>query len=78
MENPIIENGEKVGLVRYRKTGTTLIVDDSILAGIEEKRISGNRNLKVRIFPGATIHNYLLPKTFAEKGPRQYNFTCWN
>ena len=33
-----------------------------MLAGIEEKRISGNRSVKVRIFPGATtnnMHDYL-------------------
>ena len=35
-----------------------------MLAGIEQKRISRNRNVKVRIFPGATTHDmydYLKP-----------------
>ena len=35
-----------------------------MLAGIEQKRISGNRKVKVRIFPGATTHDmcdYLKP-----------------
>ena len=35
-----------------------------MLAGIEEKRICGNRSVKVRIFPGATthdMHDYLKP-----------------
>ena len=46
------------------KKGATLIVGDSMFAGIEEKRISGNRSVKVRIFPGATTHDmsdYLKP-----------------
>ena len=35
-----------------------------MLAGIEQKRISRNRNVKVRIFPGGTTHDmydYLKP-----------------
>ena len=35
-----------------------------MLAGIEEKRICGNRSVKVRIFPGATtddMYDYLKP-----------------
>ena len=41
-----------------------LIIVESILAGIEEKGISGNKSLKVRIFPGAATHDmydYLKP-----------------
>lgn len=34
---------------------TTLVVGDSTIAGIDETRISGSRNVKVRTFPGATI-----------------------
>ena len=59
-----IENVGKVSLVRQWKKGTTLIVGDSLLAGIEQKRIFGNRSIKVRIFPGATTHSmddYLKP-----------------
>ena len=46
------------------KKGTILIVGDSVLAGIEQKRISGNRSVNIRIFPGATthdMHDYLKP-----------------
>ena len=59
-----IENVEKVSSIRQWKRGTTLIVGDSMLAGIEQKRISGYRNVKVRIFPGAATHDmyeYLKP-----------------
>ena len=40
------------------------IVGDSVLEGIEQKRISENRSVKVRIFPSATTHDmydYLKP-----------------
>ena len=43
-------------------TGTTLIAGDSILSGLVEKKMG--RNVKVRCFPGATIHDmysYLKP-----------------
>ena len=53
-----------MSLIRQWKKGTTFIVVDSILAEIEEKRITGNRSVKVRIFPGATTHDmydYLKP-----------------
>ena len=62
-EYPIIENAGSSS-IRQLKKGTTLIVGDFMLAGIEEKRISGNRSVKVRIFPGATTHDmfdYLKP-----------------
>ena len=64
IDYPTIENAEKVSPIKQWKKGTTLIVGDSMLAGIEEKRISGNRSVKVRIFPDATTHdicNYLKP-----------------
>ena len=44
--------------------GTTLITGDSILNNIQEDRISKNRRVKVRAFPGATIedmYDYLTP-----------------
>ena len=53
-----------MSLIRQWKKGTTFIVVDSILAEIEEKSITGNRSVKVRIFPGATTHDmydYLKP-----------------
>ena len=41
-----------------------------MLAGIEEKRISENRSVKVRIFPDATTHNmYDYMKPFLKKNP---------
>ena len=44
---------------------TTLIVDDSILSGIEERRISNrDKKIKVKNFPGATIddmYDYIKP-----------------
>ena len=45
------ENVEKVNLIRQWKKGTTLIVGDSMLAGIEQKRISGNIVLKFAFSP---------------------------
>ena len=39
-EYPTIENSEKVSSIREWKKGTTLIVGESMLAEIEEKRIS--------------------------------------
>ena len=62
-EYPIIESAGSSSIRQWKK-GTTLIVSDSMLAGIEEKRISGNSSVKVRIFPGATSHdmyNYVKP-----------------
>ena len=56
--------------IRQWKKGTTLIVDDSMLAGIEEKRISGNRSVKVHIFSGASTHDmYDYLKPLLEKNP---------
>ena len=58
------ENVEKVSSIRQWKKVTTLIVGDSVLAGIEQKRISGNRSVKIRIFPSGTTHDmydYLKP-----------------
>ena len=39
------------------KKGTTLIVGDSILSGLEESKMSQKRLIKVRTFPGATIQD---------------------
>ena len=35
--------------------GTTLIIDDSILSGLREFKMSKRKTIKVRTFPGATI-----------------------
>ena len=55
-EYPIIETAEKVSSIRKWNKGKTVIVGNSMLAEIEEKRISGNRSVKARIFPRATTH----------------------
>ena len=34
-----------------------LIVGDSMLSGIDERRITQKSNIKVRLFPGATTQN---------------------
>ena len=84
-----IENVEKVSSIRQWKRGTTLIVGDSMLAGIEQKRISGNRNIKVHIFPSATTHDmYDYLKPLLKKNPdniilhigtnNSVNETSWN
>ena len=62
-EYPAIKNAGSSSIRQWKK-GTTLIVGDSMLAGMEEKRKTGNRSVKVRIFPGATTHDiydYLKP-----------------
>ena len=46
-----IENVETVSSIRQWKKASTIIVDDSMLRAVKEKRISGNRSVKVRIFP---------------------------
>ena len=35
--------------------GTTLIIGDSILSGLREFKMSKQKTIKVRTFPGATI-----------------------
>ena len=44
--------------------GTCLIAGDSVVEGIDERRMSSKRVIKVRKFPGATIsdmYHYLIP-----------------
>ena len=63
-EYPIIETAEKVSSIRKWSKRKTVIVGNSLLAEIEEKRISGNRSVKARISPPATTHymyDYLKP-----------------
>ena len=65
-----IENVEKLSLIKQWKRGKTFIVGDSMLAGIEQKRIFGNRNVKVCIFPRATTHDmYDYLKRLLKKNP---------
>ena len=67
-----IENVEKVSSVRQWKKGTTVIAGDSILTGIEQKRTSGNRSIKVGNFPAATTHDmYDYLKPLLKKESRQ-------
>ena len=55
--------------------GTTLMVGDWMLAGIEKKCISKNRSVKVRIFPCATTRNmYDYLKPLLKKNPD--SITC--
>ena len=50
-----------------------------MLAGIAEKRISGNRSVKVRIVPSATTHGIDdLLKILAKKESRKYYLAYWN
>ena len=69
IEYPTIENAGSSSIRQWKK-GTTLIVGDSVLARIEEKRISGNRSVKVRIFSEATTHDmYDYLKPLLKKNP---------
>ena len=56
--NPLQEHNEE-----WRK-GTTLILGDSTISGIIDKKMSRNRKIKVRYFPGAKIkdmYHYAIP-----------------
>ena len=48
--------GELIDVPLWRK-GTTLITGDSILYGIDEKKICQNGSVKVRVFPASTIED---------------------
>ena len=52
------------------KNGTTLIMGDSTVSGLMEKKMSRNRKVKIRFFPGAKIKDmfhYAIP--LLEKKP---------
>ena len=52
------------------KNGTTLIMGDSTVSGLTEKKMSRNRKVKIRFFPGAKIKDmfhYAIP--LLEKKP---------
>ena len=75
-EYPTIENAGSSSIRQWRK-GKTLTVGDSMLAGIEEKRIFRNRSVKVRIFSSAASHDmYGYLKPLLKKESRQH--ACWN
>ena len=42
----------------WRK-GTTLITGDSMVAGLREAKLSSNKKIKVRFFPGAKIEEII-------------------
>ena len=74
-----IENVEKVISVRQWKKGTIVIAGDSILTGIEQKRTSGNRSIKVGNFPATTTHDmYDYLKPLLKKESRQPYLAYWN
>ena len=55
VSNPSQEEREK-GVVLNPdewKKGTTLVIGDSVLAGLRETKLSRNKKIKVRFFPGA-------------------------
>ena len=41
------------------KKGTTLIVGDSMIAGLREAKLSRNRNVKARFLPGAKTEDLM-------------------
>ena len=58
--------------------GTTLILGDSTISGRKEKKMSTNRKIKVRYFPGAKIkdmYHYAIP--LLEKKPIKYHLVSW-
>ena len=60
------------------RKGTTLILRDSTISGFIEKKMSRNRKIKVRYFPGAKIkdiYHYAIP--LLENKTRKYNLTSW-
>ena len=62
--NTVQQNNEE-----WRK-GTTLILGDSTISGLLEKKMSRNRKIKVRYFPGAKMKdNYYYAIPLLEKKP---------
>ena len=56
-QQPPSKNADDASDVHLWRKGTTLIAGDSILYGIDEKKICQNGSVKVRAFPGATIED---------------------
>ena len=58
-------NNETQNVAKKWKKGTILIAGDSIISGLNEKKLSNSKHaVKVRCFPGATttdMYNYLKP-----------------
>ena len=65
-----IDENKKENNTHYCPKGTCLIAGDPMVEGIDERRMSSKRLVKVRKFPGATIsdmYHYLIP--LLEKKP---------
>ena len=65
-----IDENKKENNTHYWPKGTYLIAGDSMLKGIDERRMSSKRAIKDRKFPGTTIsdmYHYLIP--LLEKKP---------
>ena len=57
---------------------TILIAGDSMINGINEKRISTNfKSVKVRCFSGATIDDMYFNLTYCSEKTSHFSFTCW-
>ena len=57
------EKGVALNLDEWKK-GTTLVIGDSMLAGLREAKLSRNKKIKVRFFPGAKTEDlqyHLIP-----------------
>ena len=64
------EEGNKNGIKHSWSKGTCVVIRDSMVAGIDERKMSTKRLIKVRSFPGATcsdIYHYLV--TILERKP---------
>ena len=58
------EEENKNGIRRSWPRGTCVIIGDSMVAGIDERKMSSKHLIKVRSFPGATcsdMYHYLVP-----------------
>ena len=57
-QQPPSKNADDASDVHLWRKGTTLIAGDSILYGIDEKKICQNGSVRVRVFfPGATVED---------------------
>ena len=74
-----IDENKTKNNTHYWPKGTCLIAGDSMVEGIDKRRMSSKRVIKVRKFPGATIsdmYHYLIP--LLEKKTRPCNTSCWH
>ena len=74
-----IDENKTKNNAHYWPKGACLIAGDSMVEGIDKRRMSSKRVIKVRKFPGATIsdmYHYLIP--LLEKKTRPCNTSCWH